>query len=120
MNAHCPTYSFSLRSVHDGCKLQCRLYLPGGVGNIDTAQSWPVRGVILAHPYAPLGGTYDDAVISFLGGELLNQGYVVGTFNFRYSSCPDIVLKPLTRPSAAQHPLKDDLAGLDDQSWETM
>jgi hypothetical protein len=88
MNVIGPTFSFSLRSVHDGCTLQCRLYLPGWVRDIESAPAWSVRGVILAHPYVPLGGTYDDEVISFLGGELLHEGYIVGTFNFRYGTPP--------------------------------
>jgi alpha/beta superfamily hydrolase len=37
----------------------------------------------VAHPYAPLGGCYDDPVVNFIGAQLLQAGYVVGTFNFR-------------------------------------
>ncbi|KAJ5145118.1 hypothetical protein N7448_002510 [Penicillium atrosanguineum] len=83
MNKTGPTFSFSIRSVYDDCKLQCRLYLPGWVRNIESAPAWSIRGAILAHPYTALGGTYDDEVISLLGGELLQEGYIVGTFNFR-------------------------------------
>lgn len=37
------------------------------------------------------------------------------------TTSPDIVLEPAnTTLSAAPHPLKDDPAGLDDPSWETM
>ncbi|TDZ19089.1 hypothetical protein Cob_v008008 [Colletotrichum orbiculare MAFF 240422] len=37
----------------------------------------------MAHPYAPLGGCYDDPVVGIVAAELLKQGFVVGTFNFR-------------------------------------
>lgn len=43
---------------------------------------------MLAHPYAPLGGNYDDPIIETLTEILLKRGYLVGTFNFRF------VLKP--------------------------
>lgn len=81
-----PSFSFTIPSVHDGCKLQCRIYLPyvsGWLENIESALARSVRGAIVAHPYAPLGGCYDDPVVSFLSSELLQQGYIVGTFNFR-------------------------------------
>jgi alpha/beta superfamily hydrolase len=86
MNKTDPTFSFSIHSVHDGCKLHCRLYLPGWVKNIESTPASAVRGAILAHPYTALGGTYDDEVIGFLTDELLHEGYIVGTFNFRSMS----------------------------------
>ena len=42
-----------------------------------------VRGAIIAHPYAPLGGSSDDPVVQAVGKSLLDCGFVVGTFNFR-------------------------------------
>lgn len=83
MDEFLPSFSFTIPSVHDGCELQCRIYLPSWLRNIGSAPAWSVRGAIVAHPYAPLGGCYDDPVVSFLGSELYQQGYVVGTFNFR-------------------------------------
>ena len=41
-------------------------------------------GAIVAHPYTPLGGSYDDAVVLAAVAEILKAGFVVGTFNFRY------------------------------------
>jgi hypothetical protein len=79
------SFCFSIPSIHDGSKLECRIYLPRGFKNIESAASWPNRGAILAHPYAPLGGSFDDPVVSFVGGELLDAGCIVGTFNFRYN-----------------------------------
>ncbi|KAE8134335.1 Alpha/Beta hydrolase protein [Aspergillus pseudotamarii] len=74
-----PTYSFTIPSLHDETPLDCRLYLP----HHSSLQLETIRGAIIAHPYAPLGGCYDDPVVSFVGGELLKTGYIVGTFNFR-------------------------------------
>ncbi|KAE8414105.1 Alpha/Beta hydrolase protein [Aspergillus pseudocaelatus] len=74
-----PTYSFTIPSLHDETQLDCRLYLPHN----SSLQLETIRGAIIAHPYAPLGGCYDDPVVNFVGGELLKSGYFVGTFNFR-------------------------------------
>ncbi|KAK2738459.1 hypothetical protein FQN57_007050 [Myotisia sp. PD_48] len=41
------------------------------------------RAAIIAHPYAPLGGCFDDPIVEMVGNELLNAGYVVGTLNLR-------------------------------------
>lgn len=40
----------------------------------------------MAHPYAPLGGSYDDRVVGIVVEEFLARGYVVGTFNFRLAT----------------------------------
>lgn len=83
MTASPPSFFFTIPSVHDGGKLQCRIYLPGWLQIIESAPAHSVRGAIVAHPYAPLGGCYDDPVVGFLSRELIQQGYIVGTFNFR-------------------------------------
>ena len=38
---------------------------------------------MIAHPYAPLGGSYDDAVVLSVTETLVNEGHIVMTFNFR-------------------------------------
>ncbi|KAJ5935262.1 hypothetical protein N7466_004809 [Penicillium verhagenii] len=78
-----PTFSFSIPSIHDGRQLECHVYLPRHLENIESTAPNNIQGAIFAHPYAPLGGSYDDPVVSFIGGELQNAGFVVGTFNFR-------------------------------------
>ncbi|KAJ5632442.1 hypothetical protein N7490_008781 [Penicillium lividum] len=78
-----PTFSFLIPSVHDGRKLECRVYLPRHYENIESTTPRHIQGAIFAHPYATLGGSYDDPVVSFIGGELLHAGFIVGTFNFR-------------------------------------
>ncbi|KAL4804297.1 Alpha/Beta hydrolase protein [Aspergillus unguis] len=77
-----PSHTFTIPSLYDGIALDCRIYLPDELLDKQTTP-WSVRGAIVAHPYASLGGCYDDPVVSFIGGELLDNGYVVGTFNFR-------------------------------------
>ena len=79
-----PNFAFTIPSVYDGTQLDCRIYLPRDLQQADNASHWQKQGSIVAHPYASLGGCYDDPVVSFVGGELLQSGYVVGTFNFRY------------------------------------
>ncbi|KAF2025616.1 hypothetical protein EK21DRAFT_75961 [Setomelanomma holmii] len=37
----------------------------------------------MAHPYAPMGGSYDDRVVGMIVDEFLKAGWIVGTFNFR-------------------------------------
>jgi alpha/beta superfamily hydrolase len=37
----------------------------------------------MAHPYAPMGGSYDDRVVGIVIDEFLSAGFMVGTFNFR-------------------------------------
>lgn len=85
---HSPPTSFSIPSIHDGGKLECRVYRPQQFENIQSAPAATICGAIVAHPYAPLGGCYDDPVVNFVGDELFQAGYFVGTFNFRYGLNP--------------------------------
>lgn len=41
------------------------------------------KAAIIAHPYAPLGGSFDDNVVHEATKVLLDHGFIVGTFNFR-------------------------------------
>lgn len=86
MHLSSPTFEFFVPSVYDGTQLDCRIYLPREFQRLESASSWQKRGAIVAHPYASLGGCYDDPVVGFVGGELLKSGYVVLTFNFRLIS----------------------------------
>ncbi|KAK5160838.1 hypothetical protein LTR04_004491 [Oleoguttula sp. CCFEE 6159] len=80
-----PTFSFTIPSIHDDTPLDCRLYHPKPVSRdgAPSAGSGQKRGAIVAHPYAPMGGSYDDPVVGIVAGQLLKEGFVVGTFNFR-------------------------------------
>ena len=73
--------SFKIPSIHDDVELDCRIYYPRR-----TEQNFDVFGrgfAIVAHPYAPLGGCFDDPVVSVIGTSLLRHGFILTTFNFR-------------------------------------
>ena len=99
-----PHYSFTIPSIHDDTTLDCRIYHPDiydkPSNNILRAPSWRKRGIVMAHPYAPMGGSYDDRVVSIVVDELLKAGYIVGTFNFRYGLA--ILKKRFLSTNAAQ------------------
>ncbi|KAL1625096.1 hypothetical protein SLS56_007523 [Neofusicoccum ribis] len=102
-----PAYSFTIPSLHDDAALDCRIYHPQGLfagdGSSSNSGGEEERGrnsgtqpqdekprgqqrkkaAIIAHPYAPLGGNYDDPVVGNVGAECLAEGWVVGTFGFR-------------------------------------
>ena len=101
-----PTLDFTLPSIHDGTILECRIQFPTrSVGNGDGQRSdrgkTNQRGAILAHPYAPLGGCYDDPVLASITKEFLRAGFVVGTFNFRCG-----VVSSVTSPAGLLRKLK--------------
>lgn len=88
-----PCLSFTLPSIHDNTKLDCRVYHPQSPcllhdsssntnTNIDGAP-WSGHAAVVAHPYAPLGGCCDDPIVDVAAGTLLQFGFVVATFNFR-------------------------------------
>lgn len=82
-----PAWSFTIPSLADDTPLDCRIYHPPHFEAVlaNAAENGhATRGAIVAHPYAPLGGNYDDAVVLALVKCLLREGFVVGTFNFRY------------------------------------
>ena len=84
-----PVYSFSIPSVQDDTTLDCRVYHPKDLHKISSEPeeaSRCVKGAVIAHPYAPLGGCFDDSVVLSVTESLLDKGFVVGTFNFRYGS----------------------------------
>lgn len=76
-----PTFSFTIPSIIHHSTLECRIYTP--TFEIAIGVGWGTKAAILAHPYAPLGGCYDDPVILCLVEEMLKREVVVGTFNFR-------------------------------------
>ena len=83
-----PTLTFTLPSHGDGTLLSCRVFHPRSLTDpLDPTVKLPwsaqKRAAVLAHPYAPLGGCQDDHVIDVVGGLLLEEGFVVGTFDFR-------------------------------------
>lgn len=89
-----PSSAFTIPSVHDDLELDCRVYYPRYNDN----QLFGRAFAIVAHPYATLGGSYDDPVVGTVAGTLLQHGVTVGTFNFRFvASVPSGMLSVLTR-----------------------
>lgn len=82
-----PNLSFTLPSVHDSTKLDCRVYHPTCLDGSSRSPPWQRHAAVVAHPYAPLGGCYDDPVVAVIASTLLRAGFVVATFNFRSVSC---------------------------------
>ncbi|KAF2021961.1 hypothetical protein BU24DRAFT_384313 [Aaosphaeria arxii CBS 175.79] len=83
-----PHYSFTIPSIHDDTPLDCRIYHPSILlqvhsGATEDHKRWRRRGIVMAHPYAPMGGSHDDRIVGIVVAEFLALGYVVGTFNFR-------------------------------------
>ena len=76
-----PTFTFTIPSVHDDTILNCRLYVSRK--QLSIGHTHAPKAAIVAHPYAPLGGCYDDPIVDNVGGVLLKAGYMLGTFNFR-------------------------------------
>ncbi|KAK7417829.1 hypothetical protein QQX98_004303 [Neonectria punicea] len=81
-----PTLTLTLPSVHDGLTLDCRIYHPLSLAANPRAPPWQRHAAVIAHPYAPFGGCYDDPVLDVVAGQLLRKGFLVGTFNFRGAS----------------------------------
>jgi hypothetical protein len=76
-----PNASFKIPSIHDDVELDCRIYYPRKTER--NFRAFARSFAIFAHPYAPLGGCYDDPVVALAGSLLLQQGFLVTTFNFR-------------------------------------
>lgn len=84
MMENVPVYCFTIPSVSDGTFLDCRIYHPDSLQDAQSTQQRTRKAALIAHPYAPLGGSMDDAVVAIVVDQLLDLDFVVGTFNFRY------------------------------------
>jgi hypothetical protein len=78
-----PALTLTIPSLHDSTVLDCRIYHPASLTANPRAPPWRRHAAILSHPYAPLGGCFDDPVLDEVGEQLLRKGYLLGTFNFR-------------------------------------
>ncbi|KAH8726826.1 hypothetical protein GQ44DRAFT_649922 [Phaeosphaeriaceae sp. PMI808] len=81
-------YSFTIPSIHDDTPLDCRIYHPDALSDAlwnasEPEAPWQARGIVIAHPYAPMGGSYEDRIVGLVANEFLKAGWIVGTFNFR-------------------------------------
>jgi alpha/beta superfamily hydrolase len=86
-----PRFNSTIPSIHDDTTLDFRIYHPDvltrpPLGGEGTNKPWRRKGLVIAHPYAPMGGSYDDRVVRIVLDEFLKAGWIVATFNFRYIS----------------------------------
>ncbi|RFU74802.1 phosphatidylinositol-glycan biosynthesis class s [Trichoderma arundinaceum] len=83
-----PSFTLTIPSIHDGTTLDCRVYHPASLlvgtgGSQHQVAPWKRHAAVFAHPYAPMGGSFDDPLLDIVAGQLLRKGYLLGTFNFR-------------------------------------
>ncbi|EHK19342.1 uncharacterized protein TRIVIDRAFT_157245 [Trichoderma virens Gv29-8] len=83
-----PSFTLTIPSIHDGTALDCRVYHPaslavGARSPQHAAAPWKRHAAVFAHPYAPMGGSFDDGMVDIVASQLLRKGYLLGTFNFR-------------------------------------
>ncbi|KAK6349295.1 hypothetical protein TWF730_010045 [Orbilia blumenaviensis] len=68
---------------HHNHTIEARVYHPTEFPqNYGLTPHTPRKAAVVAHPYAALGGTWDDPVVLSLVALLTRKGYVVATFNF--------------------------------------
>ena len=77
-----PNVSFVIPSLKDGTLLDCRLFAPP-IPTSGSCDATYHRLTVVAHPYAPLGGSQDDTLVLVMVEQFLRKGYIVLTFNFR-------------------------------------
>jgi hypothetical protein len=94
--------AFTIPSLHDGLPIDCRLYHPQSLGAPLDSPPWQRHAAIVAHPYAPLGGCYDDPVVEMVAATLLKLGFLVATFNFRLALSPLSLCSPRPYVPAAR------------------
>ncbi|PTB73934.1 hypothetical protein M440DRAFT_1381984 [Trichoderma longibrachiatum ATCC 18648] len=80
-----PSFTLTIPSIHDGTPLECRIYHPASLSRNkpQPSEPWKRHAAVFAHPYAPLGGSFDDGIVDIVAAQLLRKGYLLGTFNFR-------------------------------------
>lgn len=78
-----PAVTFTIPSVSDGTVLDCRIFHPLSLAASPHSPPWRRHAAIMAHPYASMGGCYDDPIVEVVTAQLLRRGFLVGTFNFR-------------------------------------
>lgn len=83
--APCPALTLTIPSINDNIVLDCRIYSPPHLLTRLKSEGieWRKKCAIVAHPYAPLGGSYDDPIVDIVASCLLEESFFVGTFNFR-------------------------------------
>ncbi len=67
----------NIRSLEDGVQLEAQIFQP--TSDVSNGHI----GVVLAHPYGPLGGDMNNNVVSFLYKYFTQKNYTVVRFNSR-------------------------------------
>ena len=116
MGLRLPDYAFTIPSIHDDVSLDCRLYHPRK--REDSSATFK-HAAIVAHPYAPTGGSADDPVVGAVVRVLLDTGYIACTFSFRYRHRLSSICRT-NKPEGAQPSREVEPPGLRDPSWLTM
>ncbi|KAI1125296.1 Alpha/Beta hydrolase protein [Nemania abortiva] len=99
-----PCLSFTLPSVYDNIKLDCRVYHPPCLRDPShSGAPWAGHAAVVAHPYAPLGGCYDDPVVDVAAGTLLQLGFLIATFNFRGAASSEGRTSWTSKPEQADY-----------------
>ncbi|KAI1152295.1 Alpha/Beta hydrolase protein [Nemania diffusa] len=99
-----PCLSFTLPSVYDDTKLDCRVYHPPCLRSPSRSGApWPGHAAVVAHPYAPLGGCFDDPIVDIAAGTLLQLGFLVATFNFRGAASSEGRTSWTSKPEQADY-----------------
>ncbi|KAL9079032.1 MAG: hypothetical protein Q9157_002047 [Trypethelium eluteriae] len=83
-------FSFTIPSLHDDAVLDCRVYLPSSRIRAEHASRSDILGAVMTHPYAPVGGCYDDPVVLGAVEELLRQGVYGGNGRTSWTGKPEI------------------------------
>lgn len=108
-----PIYSFTIPSLSDDLPLDCRIYHPKELDStLENHDKPALKSAVLAHPYPPLGGSYDDPVILSTCEALLGKGYIVTTFNFRFVRYADRELSNAEQSSGQLAILPGERVGL--------
>ncbi|KAI1167091.1 Alpha/Beta hydrolase protein [Nemania serpens] len=99
-----PCLSFTLPSIYDNTKLDCRLYHPPCLRDPShSGAPWSGHAAVVAHPYAPLGGCFDDPIVDLAAGTLLQLGFLVTTFNFRGAASSEGRTSWTSKPEQADY-----------------
>ncbi|KAI3322632.1 hypothetical protein HD806DRAFT_108877 [Xylariaceae sp. AK1471] len=99
-----PCLSFTLPSIQDNTKLDCRVYHPRCLRDPSRPGTpWSRYAAVVAHPYAPLGGCFDDPIVDVIAGTLLQLGFLIATFNFRGAGTSDGRTSWTSKPEQADY-----------------
>ncbi|KAK6538616.1 hypothetical protein TWF694_010194 [Orbilia ellipsospora] len=78
-----PVLTLIVPTTSHDLNVEARVYHPSEFpSNYGVDRTHPRKAAVVAHPYASLGGSWDDPVVLSLVSLLIRKGWVVATFNF--------------------------------------